>query len=662
MERDAVKVQPGWEYDHYFPRAQVGRVKVKENATVKDTLRLIPKIVCISMRQSERFAQEVIKGSTIEETCRNLWNFTYKHIAYKKDAAFKEQVRDIARIWHDRHNFDPLTKEQMGVDCDCLSVWCAAILCNLGLGDYLYFRITKYPDPNNPNKTASEISWSHIYPVLILPNGKQITIDCVVHQFNYEEPYLEKQDTKMDLEYLNGVPMTNRMGNADTQDLMGMMDEHEALSELGKIFKKKSAAKKSSGGGDAGHQKKKGGFIKKVGKVVGKGLHVINRINPATALLRGGVLAAMKLNFLKIAGSLRWTYLSEEAAKAKGIIMDKYHKLVKVREKLEKIFFGAGGKPENLRKAMLKGHGNKDKSVALAGLGYTYENVDGLNEDMSLSQLLGAEMYHSEYVDGIDGLEGFNGLGELGEPATAASIAAATTVLSAIAALIKGVGNIFPNKGKAKSGGDSAGNDNASSDDSSSDSGSGSDAGSGSSDSGSGDGSSNEPAADSASDSSSGGDTTSSGDDAKTSGDDSSPGGDDDGATNGSASKSKAPAAKTASDDDADDSGTSNTPALRTAAKTTAPATTKKVSFWENNKKWIKPVGISVGSLALIALMYQLLKPKPKLQHAVNGLARKRKPKPKGDFLNGIKPKRKKGGQAPAKKKAKKKKQVITLL
>lgn len=673
MERESIPVKPGWEYDYYFPKAKVGTITVKKGATVTDTLELIPKIVRISMPQTKRFAEEVIKGRTIEETCRNLWEFTYGHIAYKKDADRKEQVRDAARIWNDRHNVDPKNPSiKMGVDCDCMSVWCASILCNLGLGKYLYFRITKYPDPNNRWKKAEDISFSHIYPILILPNGRQITIDCVVHQFNYEEPYLQNQDTPMDLEYLNGVPDSNRSANIDTTDLMGLMDEQQALAELGKIFKKKANANKSAGNNAAGHQKKKGAFLKKVGKVMGKGLHVANRINPATALLRGGVLAAMKLNFMKIAGNLRWTYLSEEAAKAKDVIMDKFRKLVKVREKLEKIFYGAGGKPENLRKAMLKGHGNKDKAVPLAGLNYSSENIDGLHEDMSLSQLLGSELYHSEYVDGMEELSGF---GELGEPATAASIAAATTVLTTIAALIKSVGSIFPNKGKAKKGGQSdAGDDNTQPDNSS--------AGSDTSDSsGSGDASSStSPASDdngsdnnaSSNNSAPDSNDNSGGDDNASSGDDAGSGNREDSTTNGSNTKSKAPA-KGGDDDDDDDNAGAKTPAARTAAKTTppakttsanktTPADTKKPSFWDSNKKWIKPVGITVGSLGLIALMYQLLKPKPKAQHAVNGLTRKRKPKPKGNLLQGIKSKKKKGGHAPAKRKTKKKKQVITLL
>lgn len=459
----------------------------------------------------------------------------------------------------------------------------------------------------------------------------------------------------MDLEYLNGVPDTNNR-TGDAQDFMGLMGEQEALSELGKLFKRKAASgggggapkkgglfKRNSGGNTEGGTKKKGAKIKNFLK---KGLHITNRLNPAAATLRAGILAAMKLNFMKIGGQIRYSYLTEEQAQQKGLIMDRYRKMKTVREKLEKIFYGAGGKPENLKKAILKGHGNKNKEVPLTGLGYTYENIDGLNEDMPLSQLLGREMYLSESMDGIEGL------GALGEPATAATIAAATTVLTTIAALIKKVGSLVPNKkaagGESGGGGDSDGGDSGGGD-SGGDSGSGVDSGGGG-DSSSGDSSSSDSGS---SDSGSG------------SGD-SSDGGSDEG-TNGSASK---PAAKNSGSggggssddgggDDDGDSGESGN-ANKSAAKSSGSSTKSKPSFWENNKKWIKPVGIGVGSLGLIALFWHLFKPKPQPKAALNGLpAKKRKPK-KQSLLSGLKSKPRKGGNHQRKKKTKKK--VVTLL
>lgn len=665
MTRENVKVKPGHEYDHYFPPAQVGTILKKKNAKVSDTLKLIPAIIRETAWQTKKFAHEVIKADTLEKTCSNLWHFVYDHIAYKKDETGKEQVRDAARIWHDRHNVDPNTGEPMGVDCDCMTTFICSVLYNLGVKN-ICFRVTRYEEEH----------WEHIYPVVKLPNGKEIIIDCVLHEFNKEAKYTAKQDTAMDLEYLNGVSDSTINRLSDAPDLMGMMDEQEALSALGKIFKKKA-----SGSGGGSKPAKKGLFKKKaagapkkplfkkktaeqkkankakVKKFIGKGLHVTNRINPVTVALRNGVLAGMKLNFLKVAESLRWSYITPEQAQAKGADMAKYQKLKGVRAKLEKIFYGAGGKPENLKKAILTGRGNRDKAVPLNGLGYIpYENVDGLHEDMPLNQLLGREIYYSENVEGLEGLDGFEGLEGFSEDsdlgaATAASVAAASTVLTTIAALIKSIGNVFP--GKSDKGGASKkesrqskkaskrGGSESPGDDSGAEASGENESGGGESESdGSDDGGGGDPAAKSGG----GEESSGSGDEGGGSTEEKSEEkkSEEDGTTNGGAAK------------DGDGSGDEKL----------KPATLAKAKmFWENNKKWIKPTGIAVGVLGLVYLTHRLLKAisakKPAL--ALTGISNKQKRQPpkKKNILSGIRSK--KGGKRPAKRNHQKRK-VITLL
>jgi hypothetical protein len=83
--------------------------------------------------------------------------------------------------------------------------------------------------------------------------------------------------------------------------------------------------------------------------------------------------------------------------------------LKKVRAKLETIYYGSGGKPENLKNAILKGKGNK---------GHDVSGFSGYDDELS----------------------------DLGEPATGAAIASATAVIASIAGILKGIGNIFPKK------------------------------------------------------------------------------------------------------------------------------------------------------------------------------------------------------------------------
>ena len=644
--REDIKVKSGYEFDHFFPKAKLITITKKKGATVADTLVLIPAVVRETLFHTKRFANEVIKADTLEKTCNNLWQFVTDHIAYKKDEDGKEQVRSPARAWHDRHNNDA-DGNPMGVDCDCYTVFISSVLSNLGIKHKL--RITKY----------SENHFQHIYPIVPLDNGNYITIDCVVRAFDYEEPYTEKKDTNMDLEYLNGVPDPSQYKTGDSQDFMGIMDEQEALAELGKIFKRKS-----SGGGGGGAKKpglfnrkssagsgtKKPGLFhrnnssggKKGGKVkefLKKGLHVTNRLNPAAATLRAGILAAMKLNFMKIGSQIRYSYLTEEQAQQKGLIMDRYRKMKNIREKLEKIFYGAGGKPENLKKAILTGHGNKNREVPVNGLGYVpYENTDHLHEDMPLSQLIGNDMYADE-------MNGVHGLGELGEPATAATIAAATTVLTTIAALIKSVGSLVPKKKTdAKGNGDNEGGGG--------DSGGGDGGGDAGGDSGGG-GDSSDSGSNDAGSSDAGSNNTSSSDDGSGSG------GGEGNNTAGKTTSNNSSDSTDGADTGGDDGGGGDGSETKSVAKTSADAKAKG-TFWDNNKKWIKPVGIGVGSLGLIALIYHLLKPKPKAKAALSGTPRKKKSK---NLLNGLQGTGKKTGHHhKRKRKTPAKKKVVTLL
>lgn len=397
------KIKSGEEYDHLFPKPLFLDPTIKKGATVNDTVRFIPQVVRETLSQTSKLAP-LLKGNNVYETCKNIWEFVYHHIAYKKDEDGKEQIRSPARGWHDRFH---------GIDCDCYTVFISSILSNLKIKHKL--RITKY----------SQDHFQHIYPIVPTTGGNYITVDCVVDRFNYEEPYTEKQDTKMELEYLNGVPSTN---SVDVQDLMGW-EELEG-GDLGKI---KLFKKMSQPPGSEGDTSKKG----KLKNLLHKGLHITNRLNPATTLIREGVLISMKLNLFKVAQRLKYAYLSEDDARKKEMDMDKYAKLKKVKEKLEKIFYDAGGKPENLKKAILTGKGNSKGKHDVNGLGYIIDDMSGMDENTPSSTLLGVEMYESE------------GFGELGSAtAAAASITAATGIIGAIAGLLKGIGNMFPKKSK----------------------------------------------------------------------------------------------------------------------------------------------------------------------------------------------------------------------
>jgi hypothetical protein len=538
-------INPGKEYDYLFPAAMNRDKTVVESASLEDTIAFIHKVVGKTLGQTEKIAQK-LSGSTTYDTCRNIWHFVYDNVAYNKDADGLEQIRSPSRTWHDRRT---------GVDCDCYSTFISSILTNLHIPHSL--RITKYRRNH----------FQHIYPI-VPDNGKLVIIDCVTDQFNYEVPFSEKKDIIMDLQFLDGLEGINERGN----DLV--FEGH--IGELG-------AAKK----------KKKKGFFRKV-------LNKINKINPATVLLRNGVLAAMKLNLFKVASRLKYAYLSPDEATKKGIIKDKFDKLVKVREKLESIFETAGGNPKNLKKAILRGKGNKNKEVAVSGLGFVDSDASVLfmNSNTPLSQLLGPEIYYDENVNGMEGFEGF---GELGEPATGAAIATATAAVAAIAKIVKSIGNIFGSGQKGSE--DFSETETAAAD--------------------------KEVASSPSSTSSdsavspSSVTTSSSSEDTSTS--------------DSSASDTSTSSARVASDDssESDSSEVALSPASSTSLAVTSTSdntggSADNQGFWQKNKKWLLPAVIGVGGIAAIAIGLKMLKKDTHSGvHGLEGTSSGKKPTPK---------------------------------
>ncbi len=623
-------IKSGTEYDHLFPRANVDTHTVMKNAGVGDTVAFIPKVVHKTLDHTKGIAG-VLKGRNDYETCRNIWQFVYSHIAYRKDKEGYEQIRSPARAWHDR---------KAGVDCDCYTTFISSILTNLGIRHKL--RITKY----------HRDYFQHIYPIAELPN-KQVTIDCVTDQFDYEVPYSEKKDYKMDLQYLNGI---DGLDYAD-------MDGTAGMEELGKLFKKKA----KSGGGDSG-KKKKGGLFKKIGqgiKKAGQGvkkavkkvnlkkvLNVVNKFNPATVALRNGVLASMKLNVGNVAKRLRWSYVTAEQAKAKKMDMGRWNKLVEARKKLEKIFYGAGGKPENLKKAILNGKGNKNHEVhGLDGFGALFNHrtgkfhrpmmmnrgmrqvspmhphhpVNRLHRNMPVRSVIGNEMFESE--NPVDGL------GDLGEPISAAMITAASGVIAAIASTLKKIGDIFGGKGKGSEDFDEEANKDAEkeipegkNDEDSKAAASLTDGGS--SDESSGGGGSTK----SSSSSGGGGGSSSGGGGSSGGGDEEAPSSLPSAGSGGGGGGSSTAVAPTGGGGD-EESGVAETPTKAVAKKSaddSGGGDEPKEGFFEKNKKWIMPVGIGVGVLTVGALIAKSMKaptpsPTPSRSRAMHGVPHRRK-------------------------------------
>jgi len=128
---------------------------------------------------------------------------------------------------------------------------------------------------------------------------------------------------------------------------------------------------------------------------------------------------------------MRYAYLSDAEAQARGIDMGVLAHVRKIKDKAEKIYYDAGGNKSNFRKAVLKGRGNKKHNpVPLSGLG-------GFDDTLYAD----AEEYIMLHGDEEN-------LGALGEFSAAATIASALAILKGVSGAFKGVKGLFKKGGK----------------------------------------------------------------------------------------------------------------------------------------------------------------------------------------------------------------------
>lgn len=412
MKTGARRIEGGNQYNHLFVPPMGENVRIKKRAELEDTVALMKRVIRETLSDTSKVAN-LLKSGNVKQTLANVWNFCFKYLQYRRDEENIEQVRRPARTWRDR---------KQGVDCDCMTVFIGSILLNLGIP--FVIRLSR--------NSMSAIGFEHVYPVAIT-NQDEVIMDCVVHQFNFEAPYLEKKDIDMELQYLNGFDDEDDDNYDEVDGFDGYdeddFDEYDDLEGLDGKQKRqeKKAARKAK-------REAKGPLKERIKKGLQKGLHVINKLNPATALLRAGVLVSLKTNLMKVASKLRYTYWTDEQARANNVDMAKFQKLKKIREKIEKVFFGAGGKPANMKKAILTGRGNKNRAVAVNGLGYV-----PIYDDSSLRSIIGSDMYSEEF-DSVQHPSGINGLGSI---TAGAAVAAASGIIGTIAGLIKKLSGIF---------------------------------------------------------------------------------------------------------------------------------------------------------------------------------------------------------------------------
>jgi gas vesicle protein len=462
MKRDWEGVlDDGSRFNRYFKTPPGIDKTVNADAKLTDTLKMLPEKVKEFSFQANEIARVLSVKGDIRQTCYNIWDLLIKCIAYVADDTGKEQVRSVWRLWHDRIG-----------DCDCFSFFTSSVLTVLNIPHR--FRVAEY-DP--------KVGYQHIYITVPRKGQKDIIIDAVLKNFDYEVPFTRKIDKEMNLEFLNGIGVATEpsagKGNAVTeQDIEELkqfvwfgnpaylerkerenMDEAElgslrnfAANVRGNFQNVVSTVKdkvqqttsqiKDKVQQTASQLKDKANNVadkvkdtaRNVGEKVKSTVHAINRVNPGTTAVRLGIIQGLKLNVFQISERLRFAYLSDSEAKRLGVNDKRFFRYKKTRERLEKYFYTIGGDVKNLKEAILTGRGNSDKKVALSGF-QVGEKFPDFNT--RLIDAIGAEMYYSEVPVNEPALAG------LGIVETAAAAAAGSSILAIIAGVLKTIGPLL---------------------------------------------------------------------------------------------------------------------------------------------------------------------------------------------------------------------------
>jgi hypothetical protein len=212
-----------------------------KNAKLKDTLFHIERIINEFSYQVRDIALQ-LNADSVEQTSRNIWNWTRKNIRYQKDENDIEQLRRPARIISDGYG-----------DCDCMTILNRSLLRECRILNAA--KTTAYPEKDKDGNYKKDFfgkyvsaDFSHIYALSIdKKNRKIFVIDTVpeIPYFNYEYQPITKFliTPDMELHELGDVGETifdTELSDvtSDEQELSGFDDELSASYEtkiLGRI-------------------------------------------------------------------------------------------------------------------------------------------------------------------------------------------------------------------------------------------------------------------------------------------------------------------------------------------------------------------------------------------------------------------------------------------
>lgn len=169
------KIKPATAYINLMPQSKGLESVIAQDAIPEKTVKRMANIVNETLWQTKKLAA-ALKGKSIEECSKNVYDFLYNHIQYKRDAENREQLREpIASFAH----------RTTGIDCDCFSIFASSLLKNMGINHAI--KVISVRDDQQ---------LQHVY-VIVPKDGKNLnnyfTIDACLHSFNEEAQGITKE-------------------------------------------------------------------------------------------------------------------------------------------------------------------------------------------------------------------------------------------------------------------------------------------------------------------------------------------------------------------------------------------------------------------------------------------------------------------------------------
>ena len=208
-----------------IPKSDNKNLPTIPNGSTQDIINEVLNVYSLCKNDLQEFAP-VLAGTTLQETCSNIWHFIKKNIRYKEDPNGVQWIKTPARIWKDKI-----------CDCKGYSIFTACLLHALKIKGS--FRFVSY-EKNDKNVT-------HVY--VIVPGSTPIIIDCVMPEFNYEKPFQYKTDYSMtQISRLSGIgcPGNNACGCSTNNTVV----QKAAIPSGGNITSTEMALKSAAYNGD----------------------------------------------------------------------------------------------------------------------------------------------------------------------------------------------------------------------------------------------------------------------------------------------------------------------------------------------------------------------------------------------------------------------------